>query len=149
MAKGWHGDKYKHKLASKGVKSRKDGYRYGGEFVPETPEERRQRRIQTVKEMHEFGTEDPDSLFFDETSLEAEGVLTEEELHQKQVEMGVEVESEHVNTFIQIIEDARAGKLKPLEFYQKMVAEEHIEEVKDYYTRLEQMESEAGVQVSE
>lgn len=147
MSKGWHGDKYKHKLASKGVKSRKDGYRYGGEFVPETPEERRQRRIQTVKEMREFGNEDPESLFFDESTLEADGILIkeEEELHQKQVEMGTEVESEHINTFIQIIEDVRSGTLKPLEFYQKMVAEEHIEEVKDYYTRLEQMESEAGL----
>lgn len=139
MTKGWHGDKYKHKLASKGVKSRKDGYRYGGEFVPETPEEKRSRRRQTVKEIHEYGTEDPESLFFDPTTLEAEGVSqdTEDEIYKTQIEMGIKVEGEHKDTIIQIINDARAGNLQPIEYYQKMVADDHIEEVRDYYTKHE------------
>lgn len=134
MSKGWHGDKYKHKLASKGVKSRKDGYRLGGEYVPETPEERRMRRKQTVKEIHEFGIEDPESLFFDPTTLESEGIIEDAE-YKKQIEMGIEVEGEHKDTINQIINDTRVGKLQPIEYYQKMVADDHIEEVTNYYTK--------------
>jgi len=64
---------------------------------------------------------------------------------KEQLKMGVKVEAEHQDTINRIITDTKAGKLKPLEYYQKMVAEDHLDEIKDYYTRLAKMEKEAGV----
>ena len=63
---------------------------------------------------------------------------------KSQIRMGIEVESEHTETMKKIIKDAKNGHLKSLKYYQKMVAEDHIDEIRDYYTRLKKMEKEAG-----
>jgi len=129
MTKGWHGDSYKHKLASKGVRSKKEAYRHGAEYVHETPAERRLRRIQTIRDIDEFGREDPNSLFFDESTLEADGVLnglakklgvTEDDVNPKELEMGIKVEMEHTGN----------------KDIAKEIAIDHLAEYPDYYTRL-------------
>ena len=131
MGKGWHGDSYKHKLASKGVKSKKEAYTHGAEYVPETPSERRKRRIQTIKDISEYNRQDPDSLFFDPSTLEAEGLLngiaeekgiTEDDVDQKELRIGIEEEFEHTNNF----EIA------------KKIALDHLAEHPNYYTKLKE-----------
>ena len=58
-------------------------------------------------------------------------------------EKGTETEHEHDGTIKKIASDAKAGKLKPLSFYTKMISEDHLSEISDYYTRLTKMEKEA------
>lgn len=60
-----------------------------------------------------------------------------------QIKVGTKIESEHNKTIKRIIKDAKANKLKSLKYYQKGIAEEHVEEIKDYYTRLINMENKA------
>lgn len=57
--------------------------------------------------------------------------------------LGLKVEREHSKTIKAIIADAKAGKLKSLEFYIGMFADDHLDEIKDYYTRLMKMEKDA------
>lgn len=57
--------------------------------------------------------------------------------------LGLKVEKEHSATIKAIIADCKAGKLKPLEYYIGMFADDHTEEIEDYYTRLIKMEKEA------
>ena len=61
----------------------------------------------------------------------------------KELEMGIEEEKEHTDVLNQIIEDTKAGQLKPIEEYLAGIAEEHIQKIKDYYTRVKAMEDEA------
>ena len=60
-----------------------------------------------------------------------------------QVKMGIKVESEHKDTIKQIIDDVKADKVKSFKEYFKNIAEDHIDELKDYYTRLIAMEDKA------
>lgn len=52
-----------------------------------------------------------------------------EEYDQKELKMGIKVEKEHIND-----EDICA-----------IIAAHHLDEIKDYYTRLHKMEEEAGI----
>lgn len=67
---------------------------------------------------------------------------------EEQLEVGEEIEKEHLDVLEQIIADAEAGALKPIEEYIEGVAEKHIQEIKDYYTRLVKMEDEAKAEGS-
>lgn len=58
-------------------------------------------------------------------------------------EKGTEIEHEHDETIKKIAADAKAGKLKALSFYTKLISEDHLEEISDYYTRLTKMEKES------
>lgn len=60
-----------------------------------------------------------------------------------EIEKGTKEEHEHDAVFKKIASDSKAGKLKPLSEYTKMLAEEHVAKIKDYYTRLDKMEKEA------
>lgn len=60
-----------------------------------------------------------------------------------ELEIGTKIEAEHKDTIKQIIEDVKAGKVKSFKEYFKDIAEDHIAELKDYYTRLTRMEDEA------
>jgi hypothetical protein len=46
----------------------------------------------------------------------------------KELEMGIKVEEEHKDTINQIIADTKAGKIKPIEDYYKMIAMDHFKE---------------------
>ena len=61
---------------------------------------------------------------------------------QKELEMGIKVEREHSGT-IQKIKDG-LGSNNPLsdEDIFKLIAEDHLRELPDYYTRLKEMEKE-------
>ena len=61
--------------------------------------------------------------------------------NKTQLEMGVEVEKEHSETIKEVIKDAKTDKLKPLGYYLKGIAKDHIAEIRDYYTRLKTIES--------
>lgn len=60
-----------------------------------------------------------------------------------QLAIGKEIEKEHKETIEQIVKDVKAGTVKPFEHYFQDIAEDHLEEYKDYYTRLVNMEKEA------
>jgi hypothetical protein len=62
---------------------------------------------------------------------------------ESQVESGEKVEAEHKDSIKRIIQDTKAGKLKPLKEYYRGIAKEHLVEIKDYYTRLKRMETKA------
>jgi hypothetical protein len=62
---------------------------------------------------------------------------------EKQLEMGRVVEKEHTATLEELISDAENGQLKPLEYYIEGIAEDHIEEIGNYYTLLKEMEDKA------
>lgn len=61
----------------------------------------------------------------------------------KELDLGTRHEKEHIDTMKMIAADVKAGKLKPWEYYQKLTAKDHLVKIKDYYTRLENMEKEA------
>jgi hypothetical protein len=56
---------------------------------------------------------------------------------------GKKVEVEHSDTIKRIQSDSKAGKLQPMEKYFEGIAKDHLDEIKDYYTRLTKMEDEA------
>jgi hypothetical protein len=56
---------------------------------------------------------------------------------------GIKSESEHKSTIEKLIADVQSGKIKKLSEYFKMIAEDHLKEMPDYYSRLDEME-EAG-----
>lgn len=68
-----------------------------------------------------------------------------EDLSTNELEKGIEVESEHGNIYEQIdsyLESFNVGMpWSKKEFYKK-IAEAHLKEIPDYYTRLEKMERE-------
>lgn len=61
-----------------------------------------------------------------------------------QNEKGLQHEMEHKATVEAIIADAEAGKLKSVEEYVQMFADDHVAKIPDYYDRLEEMEKAAG-----
>ena len=63
---------------------------------------------------------------------------------QSEIDKGTKEEREHLGTLKQIAEDAKSNKLKPMDHYLKNIAKEHISKIKDYYSRLERMESEVN-----
>ena len=62
---------------------------------------------------------------------------------KEEIKLGTDEEHEHDAVFKAVAADSKAGKLKPLSFYTKMLAGEHVAKIKDYYTRLATMEHEA------
>ena len=70
----------------------------------------------------------------------------DKEFRNKQIERGIKVEEEHKKLY-NFIKNALEKNdvempLEPRDFY-KMIAVDHIDEIKDYYTRLDRMETEA------
>lgn len=57
-----------------------------------------------------------------------------------ELKKGIATESEHSDTIEQIIEDVKAGKVRALKEYFQMIAQDHLEEMSDYYTQLAKME---------
>ena len=57
-----------------------------------------------------------------------------------ELQKGTKHEKEHIETFKQLIKDVKAGKVKPMEHYQKLTAKDHIKEHANYYTELSKME---------
>ena len=64
-------------------------------------------------------------------------------ISKSQIEQGVEVEKEHSAIYDELC--AILGDKMPwtLEEFVKKIAEDHLEEFSDYYTRLKEMEKEA------
>jgi len=81
------------------------------------------------------------------TTLKERGMPKKEKsdkgLPKKEEDLGTEHEAEHAATIKQIADDAKAGTLKPVEYYQRMTAKDHLKEIPDYYTRLSKMEKDA------
>lgn len=80
----------------------------------------------TVGEVYDFNSEDK-----------------KENYDSEQVKIGKKIEEEHKETVQQIIADVKAGDVKPFEHYFQDIAEDHLDEYKDYYTRLVAMEKQA------
>ena len=57
-----------------------------------------------------------------------------------ELKKGIKSESEHAATIKQIIDDVKAGKVRALKEYFKLIAQDHLEEISDYYSRLAKME---------
>ena len=65
-------------------------------------------------------------------------------MDEKQVEMGIKVEAEHEPTYEKIKKYYSDVKLWPSNsIVYKWIAEDHLNEISDYYTRLDKMEKEA------
>ena len=61
---------------------------------------------------------------------------------KSQLDMGIEVEKEHIETIRWIYE--QGGKRMPPDFIQQAaerIAKDHLKEMPDYYTKLKQMEA--------
>ena len=65
------------------------------------------------------------------------------EYDSHEMKLGQRIEAEHRTTVQKIIEDSKAGHAKPFKEYFKDIAEDHLAEIHDYYTRLTKMEAEA------
>jgi len=61
---------------------------------------------------------------------------------EKELKIGTKIEDEHAQTIKNIVKDVKAGKVKPFKEYFQDIAEDHLKELKDYYTRLVAMEEE-------
>jgi len=61
----------------------------------------------------------------------------------KELKLGIKIEAEHSDTLKKLIKDVKVGKVKPFKYYFKDIAEDHLDELKDYYTRLTAMENKA------
>ena len=142
--KGWVGEKERHKLASKGISTRQARYSVGREYTDEDSNTRSVRRRQIIKDVREFGKEDPDSLFYqptyeeefesqgkcrDTTGLADKHKVTEKDVDKQQLKIGIEIEMEHTN-------DPKVAK---------KIALDHLSEIPDYYTRLVRMEKDAEI----
>lgn len=57
-----------------------------------------------------------------------------------ELKQGIKSESEHSATIEKIIADVKAGKVRALKEYFKLIAEDHLKEIPDYYSRLVKME---------
>jgi hypothetical protein len=72
-------------------------------------------------------------------------IITESKSPDDQLKMGIEIESEHGDIYEYLEDFLNSKDLKmPLtkkDFYKK-IAEAHLKEIPDYYTRLKKMESE-------
>ena len=67
----------------------------------------------------------------------------------KELQIGIEVEKEHQNLYNFFNNFCKTNKLKmPIteQRFFTIIAQAHLKEIKDYYTRLKQMESEAKTQ---
>lgn len=95
-------------------------------------------KIQSDEQIHDFANQ----LGLSPHKLEVEiykllsslinlkhGTDDDKKFDQKELKMGIEVEKEHIDNPI----------------ISKMIAKAHIAEIPDYYTRLDKMESEAGI----
>lgn len=73
-------------------------------------------------------------------------ILQENSSKQSQIKIGIKVEEEHKDVYELFKKEfEKIGKTIPLtetELYQ-MIAEAHLREISDYYTRLKKMENEA------
>ena len=76
-----------------------------------------------------------------------ESVSDEEPTDNAELDKGIEVEKEHEKTIRQIETDAEKDELKTLEEYLKMVAQDHIQEVSNYYSLLEKYIETKGTKV--
>lgn len=64
---------------------------------------------------------------------------------QRQIEKGIEVESEHKETYDKFIEHVKEYKKWPsFEMFCKWIAKDHLKEIPDYYDRLAKMEDKAN-----
>jgi|GEM_PF-3761271 len=60
-----------------------------------------------------------------------------------QLKMGIEIEKEHENTYNKLFEFVKKNKKFPAKnVFFKWIAEDHLKEMKDYYTKLKKMEKE-------
>ena len=57
-----------------------------------------------------------------------------------QLDLGIEVEQEHVKTYKWFVAEMQAGKIPTPEDFYKHIAMDHLSEHKKYYTYLEAME---------
>jgi len=69
-----------------------------------------------------------------------EKIKQEKEYIPHQLDLGMEIEKEHKETLLQIIEDAKRGILKPLREYFKEISKDHLDEIGKYYSLLTKME---------
>jgi hypothetical protein len=72
-----------------------------------------------------------------------EGIKVEERIREDEnifddgeIETGIKVEKEHKQTILKIINDAKNGQIKPLLYYYKLIALDHIKEDNAYYQKL-------------
>lgn len=80
---------------------------------------------------------------FGETIKVSRSKVTKEPLIKKalsQLELGTKIEMEHVETIKKIIKDIKSKKQKLPKEYAKEIAKDHLKELKDYYSRLQEME---------
>lgn len=69
-------------------------------------------------------------------------LLSKEDKHKEQIQMGIEVEKEHDPT-IDKIEKEFDIEVKDREEIYQSIAQDHLDEFDDYYDRLDYMEKEA------
>lgn len=70
---------------------------------------------------------------------------TKDNTYNKQLEMGIKVESEHGDVYESLdsyLESFNVGMPWSKEEFYKKIAEAHLKEIPDYYTRLTKMEME-------
>lgn len=69
-------------------------------------------------------------------------------MQNKELEMGKKVETEHKRTILKILHilgtspESEKGK-KVMSVYSEMIAQDHIDEIENYYTLLKKMEEDA------
>lgn len=70
------------------------------------------------------------------------GVLAKVTEKNSELERGIEVEREHQDLYDHVKKIVPGFKMTPEEFFE-WIARAHLREMRDYYTRLDRMESEA------
>jgi hypothetical protein len=63
-----------------------------------------------------------------------------EHVKKDETDKGIKEEREHTHVLKELAEDAKNNKLKSIDHYLKGIAKDHTSKIKDYYSRLEQME---------
>jgi hypothetical protein len=63
--------------------------------------------------------------------------------YESEIAKGIKAEREHKSTIESLIADIQSGKVRKLSEYFKMIAEDHLKEMPDYYSRLAKMEQSA------